>query len=272
MMTVRRSKRTITTITETVTKRAANGTLQSSKSKRTKVEVTAQPLPANEPAGTALPEEEAAVIAKDPELQHEVEEAEHKAEEEGVLLHPPLTFSYQDARDHLIGCDGRFKPLMDAFVCKPFEGQQTEPFNPFRNLATSILGQQISWLAARSVTHKFVRYWHPHLPEKLEQGQSTPTALFPTPAQICDLKEPIATMRSCGLSQRKAEYILELAQRFHDGRLDAKKLWGMSDEQVKTTLIECRGIGKSSFLMSWPAPANRQAQDLGRSTCLASSR
>lgn len=46
------------------------------------------------------------------------------------------------------------------------------------------------------------------------------------------------------MSGRKVEYIVELAERFHDGRFNAKKLWDMDDEQLTKTLIECRGIGK----------------------------
>lgn len=36
-----------------------------------------------------------------------------------------------------------------------------------RTLVTSILGQQISWLAARSITHRFIRLYDPSLPEKV---------------------------------------------------------------------------------------------------------
>lgn len=67
---------------------------------------------------------------------------------------------------------------------------------------------------------------------------------FPTPHQILALPNQIPALRSAGLSGRKVEYVIELAQRFVDGRLDAKKLWDMDDETVKETLLEVRGIGE----------------------------
>ncbi|GAA5878381.1 hypothetical protein JCM3774_002816, partial [Rhodotorula dairenensis] len=132
--------------------------------------------------------------------------------------------------------------------CKPFEGEQTEPFNPFKSLVTSLLGQQISWLAARSITHKFVRLFFPHLPEKLpppgslnEPKLETP---FPTPHQVLDLPDRTAALRRAGLSGRKVEYVVELAERFADGRLDARKLWAMNDDELMETLVAVRGIGR----------------------------
>ena len=55
---------------------------------------------------------------------------------------------------------------------------------------------------------------------------------------------PITTLRAAGLSQRKAEYVQDLATRFADGRLSAVKLIDMDDEQVMTALCEVRGIGR----------------------------
>jgi DNA-3-methyladenine glycosylase II len=54
----------------------------------------------------------------------------------------------------------------------------------------------------------------------------------------------MATLRSAGLSQRKAEYVQDLAGRFVDGRLSPKKLIDMSDDDVMKALVEVRGIGR----------------------------
>lgn len=100
---------------------------------------------------------------------------------------------------------------------------------------TSLLGQQISWLAARSITHKFTRLFFPHLPEKLPPPGSTEPRLetpFPTPHQVLDLPDRTAALRGAGLSGRKVEYVVELAERFADGRLDARKLWAMNDDEL----------------------------------------
>lgn len=95
-----------------------------------------------------------------------------------------------------------------------------------------------------------MRLFYPHLPEKLAPPSSSEPpdsdgTPFPTPAQILALATPTTTLRSAGLSGRKVEYVLELANRFHDGRLDAKKLWEMEDEEVRKTLLDVRGIGES---------------------------
>ncbi|KAM0791901.1 hypothetical protein ACM66B_004155 [Microbotryomycetes sp. NB124-2] len=213
---------------------------------------TAPPKPAS--SATAAPPTTSDV---DEQLIHKATiESDTVAEQEGVLLHPPaLTFSFEDARRHLTSVDSRWGVLMDKLRCTAFQGEQDqvdgqaheETFNPFKSLVSSIIGQQVSWLAARSIQHKFVRIFFPHLPEKrpppttsAPKPEDTP---FPTPAQIVNLPDQMSTLRSAGLSQRKAEYIIELSERFHDGRLDAKQLWEADDDEIMKTLVAVRGIG-----------------------------
>ncbi|KAG0658600.1 hypothetical protein C6P46_005720 [Rhodotorula mucilaginosa] len=197
-------------------------------------------------------EPESPYVPPTPNTERRIHEMVESAEREGekehaVLLHPELTFEYQDAKDHLTRVDPRFGVIMDQLPCKPFQGEQNEPFNPFKSLVTSLLGQQISWLAARSITHKFTRLFFPHLPEKLPPPGSTEPRLetpFPTPHQVLDLPDRTAALRGAGLSGRKVEYVVELAERFADGRLDARKLWAMNDDELMETLVAVRGIGR----------------------------
>ncbi|GAA5853627.1 hypothetical protein JCM8547_007390 [Rhodosporidiobolus lusitaniae] len=194
----------------------------------------------------------------------EAEEADAQAEkEEAALLHPELKFKYSDAKAHLTSVDPRWGKVMNALKCKPFEDQEElkKPFVPFRSLVSSLLGQQISWLAARSIQHKFVRLFFPDLPEKLPPPDSSTPRLetpFPTPHQVLALPDRTATLRSAGLSGRKVEYVVELAERFADGRLSAKKLWGMDDEELMKTLVEVRGIGPWTVQMFQIFSAKRQ--------------
>lgn len=156
-----------------------------------------------------------------------------------IIVRPGLSFDYEHAKRHLIAADERFRPLMEALPCKPFTDESD--LNPFRALCSSILGQQISWLAARSITHKFIRLVaFPDLPEK--PGPTGMTHHFPTPRQVANT--PMETLRAAGLSGRKAEYVLDLATRFVDGRLSSQKLLEMTDEQVMEHLIQVRGIGR----------------------------
>ncbi|THV05059.1 DNA glycosylase [Dendrothele bispora CBS 962.96] len=160
-----------------------------------------------------------------------------------VLVPAKLTFSFEDAKKHLTSVDPRFQVLFDRLHCKPFE--QLEQVHPFRALSTSILGQQISWLAARSIIHKFIRLFDPSIPEKVSDYESkakSPQSFYPTPHQVANTD--IATLKTAGLSTRKAEYVQDLAQRFADGRLSTEKLLEANDEELAEMLIAVRGIGR----------------------------
>ncbi|KAF8658315.1 hypothetical protein AX16_002084 [Volvariella volvacea WC 439] len=161
-------------------------------------------------------------------------------EPQEVLVPAILTFSFEDARNHLINADLRFEDLFRKMPCRPY--QQLEQVHPFRDLATSILGQQISWKAARSIKHRFVRLYYPHLPEKPTEDEMKAVDLFPTPRQVAQTN--LDMLKSAGLSTRKAEYLQDLAQRFADGRLSTDKLLQADDEALAEMLIEVRGIGR----------------------------
>ena len=59
--------------------------------------------------------------------------------------------------------------------------------------------------------------------------------LFPTAQQVA--ATPQAALRSAGLSQRKAEYLHDLAAHFADGRITTQKLREATDEQLSEMLI-----------------------------------
>ncbi|OBZ68024.1 DNA-3-methyladenine glycosylase 1 [Grifola frondosa] len=149
-----------------------------------------------------------------------------------ALVPAVLTFSFEEAKRHLISVDRRFDDIFQRMKCRPFEHLET--VDPFRTLAHSIMGQQISWKAARSITHRFTRLFDPSLPEKPVDHQ--PTAFFPTAHQVTTMD--VETLRTAGLSGRKAEYVLDLASRFADGRLSTEKLLEADDEELGRMLIE----------------------------------
>ncbi|KAG1771800.1 DNA glycosylase [Suillus occidentalis] len=162
--------------------------------------------------------------------------------EERTLVPAVLTFSFEEAKAHLIRADHRFEDIFTKLKCKPFEF--LEQAHPFRALVESILGQQISWLAARSIIHRFTRLYNPSLPEKAADysASKSPTSFFPTPYQVANTD--IVTLKSAGLSTRKAEYVKDLAARFADERLSTEKLLAADDESLAEMLIEVRGIGR----------------------------
>ncbi|MBN6211358.1 DNA-3-methyladenine glycosylase family protein [Ralstonia flatus] len=105
--------------------------------------------------------------------------------------------------------------------------------DPFVTLARSIVGQQISVKAAQSVWERVV-------------------AVCPklVPAQF--LRAGQEKLAGCGLSKRKAEYILDLADHFRNGTVHVAKWAEMEDEDVIAELTQIRGIGRwtaEMFLM-----------------------
>ncbi|PIL36242.1 hypothetical protein GSI_01904 [Ganoderma sinense ZZ0214-1] len=152
------------------------------------------------------------------------------------LVPAVLTFSFEHAKRHLISADPRFQDMFNRVSCKPFE--ELERVDPFRTLAHSILGQQISWKAARAITHKFVRLFDPSIPEDVSENKSD---FFPTAHQV--VTKDVVTLRTAGLSGRKAEYVLDLAGRFANGSLSTRKLLEADDEELYRMLTEVRGIG-----------------------------
>lgn len=104
---------------------------------------------------------------------------------------------------------------------------------PFMTLARAIVGQQISVRAADSVWSK-VRVAVAEI----------------TPAQV--LAAGRDRMQSCGLSGRKAEYILDLADRFNSGAIVPSAWSTLDDEAVIMDLVQVRGVGRwtaEMFLM-----------------------
>lgn len=100
------------------------------------------------------------------------------------------------------------------------------------------MAQQVSGAAAKSIRNKFVALF----------DQDDPTlSTFPSPAQVA--AADIARLRLAGLSQRKAEYIHGLAQKFATGELSAAMLLRASDEEVMEKLIAVRGLGRWSVEM-----------------------
>jgi DNA-3-methyladenine glycosylase II len=112
----------------------------------------------------------------------------------------------------------------------------------FTTLARSIVGQQISVKAAQAVWNRF---------EALvaEAGQG-PGAAALQPQRV--LAMAAADLREAGLSARKAEYLLDLARHFAEGRVHVAQWQQMDDEAIVHELLAIRGIGRwtaEMFLM-----------------------
>ncbi|CAN5404245.1 hypothetical protein BH11PSE11_BH11PSE11_14910 [soil metagenome] len=128
---------------------------------------------------------------------------------------------WDDAKAELMKRDRILRKLIPQFGDLHLVGRG----EPFMTLARSIIGQQISVKAAESVWQRFLLV--------------CPKC---TPAQV--IKAGTENLASCGLSKRKAEYILDLADHFQAKRVHADKWTVMEDEDVIAELIQIRGIGR----------------------------
>ena len=95
----------------------------------------------------------------------------------------------------------------------------------FSTLARSIVGQQISVKAADAVWGRFCATC----------GELTPKSV---------LRRRATTLRACGLSERKVEYIRDLCDHFISGRVDPARFVEQDDEAIIDELTDIRGIGR----------------------------
>ena len=99
--------------------------------------------------------------------------------------------------------------------------------NRFAMLVRSIISQQISTAAARSIRMRLEALV---APERLS-AQS-----------ILSLRDE--PLRSAGLSPQKLSYLRDLCERVDDGRLELKHIGRRSDEDVIAELVQVKGIGR----------------------------
>lgn len=95
----------------------------------------------------------------------------------------------------------------------------------FTALVKNIIEQQISVTAAITVNQRLLN---------LCEGVYTPE-------RIAKLSEQ--EIQQCGMTMRKAGYIIGIADAVISGRLDLNEIPNMSDKEVINTLIQLKGIG-----------------------------
>jgi DNA-3-methyladenine glycosylase II len=128
-------------------------------------------------------------------------------------------FSSGGALDKLAAIDADIANALSRFGPPP---DRSLPAS-FETLARSIIGQQISRAAASAIWTRM-----------RDQDQSS--------APIIAAKQPDDLM-PFGLSRRKAEYLIGIADEIQSGRLDLAALAEMSSQDVQKRLVEIRGIG-----------------------------
>ena len=117
----------------------------------------------------------------------------------------------------------------------PAQRPRGRPDEAYGSLVRTIVGQQLSTKAARSIYGRL-------------------TALFdnrpPTPEELISTDEEL--LRACGLSRPKVRYLRDLAERVISGELDLRSLHHVPDEEVIRQITAVKGLGRWSadmFLM-----------------------
>jgi DNA-3-methyladenine glycosylase II len=127
------------------------------------------------------------------------------------------------ARRHLRAADPVMKSIIDAvgpFTLRPERDR-------FGILAQSIISQQISGSAARSIRKRVLELAGPNGLTAANLAQFT-----------------VEQLRSVGLSPQKASYIADLARKVDDGTVELRQIGRLPDEGVIEQLTQVKGIGR----------------------------
>lgn len=117
----------------------------------------------------------------------------------------------------------------------PEERRRGRPADAYGALLRSIVGQQLSTKAARTIYGRVCGLFGDCVPSPEQLLAADPDAL-----------------RGAGLSRAKVAYLRDLAEHVLDGRLELDRLDELDDEQIVTELTAVKGLGRwtaEMFLM-----------------------
>ena len=119
----------------------------------------------------------------------------------------------------------------------------------FGALVFGVIGQQISVIAATAIFGRLTARFGGRVPDAAELAATDPE-----------------TLRGLGLSRRKTATVLDLAQRFSDGRLSEAELRELPDAAVIGRLTQVKGIGawtvQGALLIALQRPDLIRADDI----------
>jgi DNA-3-methyladenine glycosylase II len=134
----------------------------------------------------------------------------------------------QAAVEHLRAADDTLKAIIDERGPLDLEARtRGRPADAYGALLRSIVGQQLSTKAARSIYGRLLELF----------GGSTPS-----PQELLDA-DPEA-VRSVGLSNAKVRYVRSLAEHVLSGELELDRLPELGDEEVEREVTAVKGLGQ----------------------------
>ena len=156
-------------------------------------------------------------------------------------------FNMKSAISTLEENDPGLKPLFDTYETPVLSIGQ----NYFWSLCRSIIYQQLSGKAAKSIADRFIGLYKNNE--------------YPNPQEV--LNTDVKALRSIGLSGAKAGYIHNIAMAFIDDVIQFDYFSYISDSDIKDQLIKIKGIGPWTVEMFLIFTLNRPdifpATDLG---------
>ena len=154
----------------------------------------------------------------------------------------------------VIGFLTRKDPVLGRFIkkCESISLAPNNRITLFEALVKSVIGQQLSGKAAHSILTKL----------KDQVGGRKPIS----PEKILGIR--FGKIRGAGVSESKARTIVALAKMMKEGAIpSARKMKGMSDEEIIEVLTSVKGIGRWTVEMILMFKLGRQdvmpATDLG---------
>ncbi|EOC99867.1 methylated-DNA--[protein]-cysteine S-methyltransferase [Caldisalinibacter kiritimatiensis] len=122
--------------------------------------------------------------------------------------------------EHLKSCDKNMRKLIE--YVGDIERYYIE--DPFLALINSIVFQQLAYNAANAIWNRFLSLYDNITPEKV-------------------INTEFDTLRKCGLSKTKIEYIKNICRAIINNELDIENIDKLSDEQIIDKLVKIKGIG-----------------------------
>lgn len=121
---------------------------------------------------------------------------------------------------------GRADPIMKRVIQQTGSCTLKPRKQYFRTLVGSMISQQISTSAAKSIQKKLLALLEPHPPsaEKI-------------------LKLTAGQLKSAGISPQKQKYLTDLCEKVHSGELKLRSIAKKEDEEVIAELTQVQGIG-----------------------------
>ena len=140
------------------------------------------------------------------------------------------------ADKQLIGADPVLATLIEAGgPLDPEERRRGRPEDAYGALLRSIVGQQLSTRAARTIYTRVCALFDDCVPSPTQLLAADPDAL-----------------RGAGLSRAKVTYLRDLAEHVEDGRLELDRLGDLAEEEIVAELTGVKGLGRwtaEMFLM-----------------------